>query len=81
MKAARRRMWKQSRRLLLLELDRVIRESGDGASFDSSAWLREWVSRPCAAFGFRCPADLLATPGEREMVLELLRRMQSGAYS
>lgn len=81
MKAARQRTLKQPRRLLLLELDRVVRESGDGSGFDSSAWLRDWVIRPCPALGFRCPVDLLGTPGEREMVLELLRRMQSGAYS
>lgn len=81
MKAARQRMWKQPRRLLLLELDRIVRESGDGSRFESSVWLRDWVSRPCPALGFRCPTDLLGTPAERKMVLDLLRRMQSGAYS
>lgn len=81
MKAARQRLAKQPRRLLLSELNRIVRESGDGSGFKSSAWLRDWVSRPNPALGFRCPADLLGTPAGQEMVFDLLRRMQSGAYS
>lgn len=76
-----RRMRRQPCRLVLLTLNRIVRESGDLSRFDGPAWLADWVSRPCPALGFRAPADLLTTAAGRRSVVNLLRQMQSGTYA
>ena len=48
--------------------------------FDAARWLGRWIERPQPALGGRKPADLIATPTGREMVIRLLGAIESGAY-
>ena len=80
MKLARRRRRENPRRILLLKLNRIVRESGNPQNFNSADWLRDWLACPCPALGHRRPADFLGTGSGRRLVLDMIERMQSGAY-
>jgi hypothetical protein len=67
--------------LLRSEVERIVAESGTGTPFNASVWLENWLIRPAPALGGRIPAELLAEPGGFDLVIGLLRQMQSGAYA
>jgi len=70
--------------LLIEQVDRIVRESGREAafeSFDAGRWFSRWCARPCRALGNRRPAELLLTADGRAVVAQLLSQMQSAAYA
>ena len=59
----------------------MLEESSNEKGFDAAAWLGRWLARPNPALGGERPLDYLDTADGRQMVSDLLGRMQSGAYS
>nr|WP_302474469.1 MbcA/ParS/Xre antitoxin family protein [Roseococcus sp. MDT2-1-1] len=59
----------------------MVAESGDPAGFDAAAWLANWMQRPVPALGNRTPLSFMGTEEGRDLVKQILLRMQSGAYS
>ncbi len=75
-------MFTQENRAELIDVvEKMVRESGDPAGFDSERWLERWMSEGVPALAGRRPADLVGTPEGFESVKTVLLRMQSGAYS
>ena len=66
---------------LVGQLEAMIEESGDPASFDAKAWIARWLTEPLPAFGGARPADLVDTMEGQSLVSEALAKMQSGAYA
>lgn len=51
------------------------------ATFDAAKWVAAWLDQPVPALGGLRPADLMDTAEGREVVSNLMARMQSGAYA
>jgi len=66
---------------LIGQVETMVLESSDEAEFDSAKWLGRWLERPNPALGGELPINYLDTADGRQMISELLARMQSGAYS
>lgn len=69
---------------LVGEAERILAESGDPQrmqDFSAVAWMGEWLRSPIGALGFRPPLDYLDNPFSQALVMQLLGRIQSGAYS
>ncbi len=59
----------------------MVEQSGDPQGFAAPAWVAHWLDEPLPALGGRKPADYMDTQTGQGLVLDLLRRSQSGAYS
>lgn len=59
----------------------MVEQSGDPHGFCAPAWVAHWLDLPLPALGGRKPADYMDTQTGQGLVLDLLRRGQSGAYS
>ena len=59
----------------------VVRESGNPVGFDAASWLDEWLSHPLSALGGRLPSDYLETDDGCDLLIQLIRRAQTGAFS
>ena len=66
---------------LVGQLESMIEESGDPASFDAKAWIARWLTEPLPAFGGARPADLIDTMEGQGLVSDALAKVQSGAYA
>ena len=66
---------------LVSRVRKVIEESGDPVCFDAVAWAAAWIERPLPALGGQTPRDAMQSSEGIELVLTLVDRMQSGAYS
>ena len=69
---------------LVGEAERILAESGDPQQmqdFSAVAWMGDWLRSPVGALGFRPPLDYLDNPFSQALVMQLLGRIQSGAYS
>jgi putative toxin-antitoxin system antitoxin component (TIGR02293 family) len=66
---------------LLGQLQTMVRESGNPAGFDASAWLSAWMSAPVPALGGARPLDLMDTMTGQALVSQVLAQVQSGAYA
>ena len=76
----------QSERVLELRrfihrAEEIVEESGDPTGFDAAAWAGRWLDQPVPALGGRRPAEYMTTSDGQRLILNLLGRMQSGAYS
>lgn len=65
---------------LIALVERIVRESGDGAAFDAVGWLAEWLRAPVPALGGRTPRSMMGSESERAHVFRVVAQMQSGAY-
>ena len=65
---------------LIALAERIVRESGDPATFEAKRWVSRWLEAPAPALGGRLPGDLLDTEVGRQVVFDLLSREQSGGY-
>lgn len=86
LKARRAKTVKQSNRGqaeadLLRLVERMIQESGNGESFNASAWLKRWLSDPNPALNYATPNSYIGTTEGRDLVSGLLMKMQSGAFA
>jgi putative toxin-antitoxin system antitoxin component (TIGR02293 family) len=59
----------------------MVEESGNPEGFDAARWVADWLDRPSAALGGRCPAEYMDTAEGQELVSDLIATMQSGAYA
>jgi putative toxin-antitoxin system antitoxin component (TIGR02293 family) len=66
---------------LVGQVDLMVRESGVSEQFDAAKWVAAWLDRPNAALDGKRPAELMDTADGRNVVSELIARMQSGAYA
>jgi len=66
---------------LIGQVETMLAESSDEPDFDAAKWLGRWLERPNPALGGALPMSYLDTADGRQMISELLARMQSGAYS
>lgn len=66
---------------LIGQANALVAESGRPEGFDAARWVARWLDRPLPALGGLRPADLMDTGEGRELVSNLLARMQSGAYA
>jgi Protein of unknown function (DUF2384) len=72
------------RRELEQLVERIVRESGDPRrrrTFDAPGWVSRWIHVPHRALGGKPPAVFMRSAAGREQVMDLLKRMQTGAYS
>ena len=66
---------------LVVQVTRMVRQSGRIAGFDPLAWVEQWIEQPVPALGNRKPVELLDTAEGEQLVADVLARMQSCAYS
>lgn len=66
---------------LIGQVESMLEQSSSAGNFDAAAWLGRWLERPNPALNGARPVDYLDTADGRQMVADLLARMQSGAYS
>lgn len=66
---------------LVGQADRLVRESGEPAGFDAGKWVAAWLERPQPALDGHRPAEFMDSATGRQIVSDLVARMQSGAYS
>lgn len=65
---------------LIVLVERIVRESGDGEPFDAVSWLAEWLQHPVPALGGRAPRAMMGSADGRAHVFRVVAQMQSGAY-
>ncbi len=66
---------------LIVQVQTMIKESGNPEHFDAAKWVDRWLHRPLPALGGQKPLELMGTPDGRALVHDIVSRMQSGAYS
>jgi len=66
---------------LIGQVETMLAESSAEPGFDAAKWLGRWLERPNPALGGALPMSYLDTADGRQMISDLLARMQSGAYS
>lgn len=66
---------------LVGQVEAIVGDAGRAEPFSAAGWLAAWLDRPLAALGGRRPAELMDTGEGRELLSNLLARMQSGAYA
>ena len=67
--------------MLIGQAQIIVNESGDPTNFDAGKWIAAWLDIPNRALGGARPATFLDTAEGRELVSDLLTRMQTGGYS
>ncbi len=67
--------------LLIGQAEKIVSESGDSKTFEAGKWIAAWLDRPLPSLGGVRPATLMDTAEGRELVSNLVARMQSGAYA
>ena len=65
---------------LVGQVDNIVRESGNPEGFSAAEWVASWLQRRHPALGGRSPGELMDTADGRELISDLLARLQSGAY-
>lgn len=63
---------------LLAVLDTMV--VSPPAGWESSEWLKGWMTTPVPALGGFSPAEVLRLPGGRDHVVKVLKCMVSGAF-
>lgn len=66
---------------LIGEVERIVAESGNSEGFDAGTWVADWLEQPVPALGGQKPAALMDTLSGQALVLDVVVRMQSGAYA
>ena len=49
--------------------------------FDASSWVHQWIEQPLPALNNTKPMEYMDTIEGQELVINLLMKMQSGAYA
>ncbi|GLQ91647.1 hypothetical protein GCM10007901_05970 [Dyella acidisoli] len=65
---------------LIVEVHRMVDESGETEAFDAAAWIGRWLRTPVPALKNRSPGEFLDTAIGQRHVFQIIRQMQSGAY-
>lgn len=62
-------------------VEKMVQESGNADGFDAKVWLKLWLSSPLPALNAATPRSCMGTKEGRKLVIGLLQKMQSGAYT
>lgn len=62
-------------------VEKIVMESGNIEGFDSRVWLENWIETPLPALNNQKPKMFMNNKEDLEILLNILSRMQSGAYS
>ncbi len=71
----------ERRQQLIQTVQTIVCESGEPAGFDAARWLDDWLRHPLPALGGRSPVECLDSDDGHQMLIQLLRQMQSGAFA
>lgn len=71
----------ECRKRLISIVQRVVDESGNPEGFDPVAWTDNWMTLPIPALGGKTPNDYVASGHACSDVVDIVLRMQSGAFS
>jgi uncharacterized protein (DUF2384 family) len=66
---------------LVCTVHRIVVESGDPSGFDARAWTDDWLNQPLPALGGVSPKSYILSDRNCQDVVDILLRMQSGAFS
>jgi hypothetical protein len=66
---------------LILQIARMVDDSGTPNAFDAGLWLGTWLTTPCNALAGKAPGSYLDTHEGIRLLESLITRMESGAYS
>ncbi|WP_266160468.1 antitoxin Xre/MbcA/ParS toxin-binding domain-containing protein [Dyella silvatica] len=66
---------------LVGQVQLMVEQSGDPDGFNASEWVGQWIEQPLPALGGKAPADYMDTAAGQELISQLLRQAQSGAYA
>jgi uncharacterized protein (DUF2384 family) len=69
------------RKRLVATVRRIVTDSGDPTGFDARAWTDDWLDRPVPALGGVTPREYILSGQDCQDVVNILLRMQSGAFS
>jgi hypothetical protein len=70
----------ECRTLLISTVHRIVIESGEPKNFDPVSWTDEWLTHPVPALGGVTPKDYILSGHDCQDLIDILLRMQSGAY-
>jgi putative toxin-antitoxin system antitoxin component (TIGR02293 family) len=65
---------------LIGQVEVLVRDCGDGSTFEAGRWLADWLQRPNRALGGVRPAAFMDTAEGREQVGRLIGAQRSGSY-
>lgn len=60
---------------------RAVAESGDPRCFDAEAWTDSWMNQRVPALGNVTPTQYLLSGRDCQDIVDIVLRMQSGAFS
>lgn len=63
------------------QVKQIIIESGNIEGFDVDVWVKNWINSPTPCLGGRCPIEFLTNEKGYKMILDIISRIQSGAFS
>jgi len=66
---------------LVGQVERMVSDAGEVASFDARAWLARWLTEPLPALGNVRPLDMMKTMEGQSLVSDKLAQIASGAYA
>lgn len=66
---------------LIGQVKQMVEESGDSGGFNASEWVGRWLEQPVPALGGRKPSEYMDTAAGQQLVSQLLRQAQAGAYT
>ncbi len=70
---------KRKEALIILEVEKIIRESSDENNFNAKNWFNLWKKEKNMALNFDTPENYLKK-GKFLEVLKVIKAMQSGVY-
>jgi Protein of unknown function (DUF2384) len=66
---------------LIATVRRIVEESGNPENFDPAAWTDNWMAHSAPALGGQTPKDYVDSGHDCNDLIDIVLRMQSGAYS
>ena len=65
---------------LIGHVEAIVQRSGEPAGFNAARWVGEWLQTPHPALGAR-PDRFLSSGADRQVLHDLIGRIESGAYA
>lgn len=68
-------------RCLVIQVEKMVKESGEIEGFDAEKWVGDWLQHPIPALGDKKPEELMGTTDGQDIISRILAQVQSGAYA
>lgn len=68
-------------RCLVIQVEKMVKESGKIEGFDAEKWVGDWLQHPIPALGDKKPVELMGTTDGQDIISRILAQVQSGAYA